>query len=294
VLSGQTTSADLAATTNAYSVSLNNGTPGGFDDCFVTKFDRSLNVLYLTYLNVGGNTASGTPASCGVGAIDPAGKIYVGGNIVSSTAFNLANGGTGANGFQKAFVGTPGTTPNTFIAVLDPSQNGLNQLTYSSYFAGGGSTIVRAGAIDVAHGMAVIVGDTISNSTTNAPDIPLLNAFQSTNNSPTGAGTGFIAVIDTTKTGAISLVASSYFGGSAGVGSTSLRSVAIDPVSGNSPTQRVVVGGQTTATNFPTMNPLQATLVGSQNAVVSLLSVPNSGSTFNMALLFSTYLGGGV
>src|SRR5258705_3480549 len=75
---------------------------------------------------------------------------------------------------------------------------------------------------------------------------------------------------------------------------TSLRSVAIDPVSGNSPTQRVVVGGQTTATNFPTMNPLQASLVGSQNAFVSLFSVPSPGSTFNMSLLFSTYLGGGV
>jgi len=56
----------------------------------------------------------------------------------------------------------------------------------------------------------------------------------------------------------------------------------------------VVVGGQTTATNFPTMNPLQASLVGSQNAFVSLFSVPSPGSTFNMSLLFSTYLGGGV
>jgi len=206
VLSGQTTSTDFAATSNAYSVSFNNGTPGGFDDCFVAKMNRSFSVLYLTYLNVGGNSSSGTPATCGVGAIDPAGKIYVGGTIYSATAFNLANGNTGANGFQKSFVGTPGTTPNTFIGVLDPSLIGLNQLTYESYFAGGGGTNVQAGAVDVAHGIAVIGGQTISNSTTNAPDIPLLNAFQTTNNSPAGVGTGWIAVIDTTKSGVISLV----------------------------------------------------------------------------------------
>ncbi len=294
VLSGQTTSTDFPATSNAYSVSLNNGTPGGFDDCFIANLDRSFNVLYLTYANVGGSTKSGTPASCGVGAVDPAGKIYFGGTIVSATAFNLTNGNTGANGFQKTFVGTPGTTPNAFVAVLDPSQSGLSQLTYSTYIAGGGGTVIRAGAVDVVHGMAVVVGDTISNNTTNAPDIPLLNAIQSVNNSPTGVGTGWITVIDTTKTGMPSLAASTYFGGSTGAGSTSLRSVAIDAVAGNPPTQRIVVGGQTTATNFPTMNPLQASLVGGQNAVVSVLSVPSSGFTFNMSLLFSTYLGGGV
>jgi len=30
------------------------------------------------------------------------------------------------------------------------------------------------------------------------------------------------------------------------------------------------------------MNPLQASLVGSQNAFVSVLSVPSSGNAFNM------------
>ncbi|HTA56525.1 MAG TPA: Ig-like domain-containing protein, partial [Candidatus Baltobacteraceae bacterium] len=294
VVSGDTTSTNFATTANAYSVSFNNGTPGEFDDCFIAKVDRSFNVLYLTYMNVGGNSASGTPAGCGVGSVDPVGKIYFGGNIYSATAFNLANGGTGANGFQKTFVGTPGTTPNAFVGVLDPSLSGLNQLTYSSYIAGGGGTTVQAGAIDVTHGIAALVGTTISNSTTNAPDIPLLNAIQSTNNSPAGVGTGWITVIDTTKTGAASLVASSYLGGSTGGGSSSIRSVAIDAVPGNSPTQRIVVGGQTTATNFPTMNPLQTSLVGSQNAFVSVLSVPSPGNTFNMSLLFSTYLGGGV
>ena len=292
VISAQTTSTNLPTTTGAYTVSLNNGTPGGFDDCFVTKLDRSFNILYLTYLNVGVSSTSSNSATCGLGGVDASGKIYMGGNIYSSTAFALANGGTGANGFQKNFVGTAGTTPNVFIAVLDPSQSGLSQLVYSTYVAGGGGTVARAGTVDLARGILYVVGDTLSNSTTNAPDIPLLNAFQTVNNAPAGQGTGFITVMDTTKTGAASLVASTYFGGSTGTGGTSIRGVAFDPVQGNPPTQRLVVAGQTTATNFTTVNPVQATLVGAQNGFVTVFSVPGSGSSFNMAPLFSSYLGG--
>ena len=291
VLTGSTTSTNLPTTANAYSVSFNNGTPGGFNDCYTAKLDRSFNILYLTYLNVGGNTTSTISTGCGVGSMDAAGKIYFGGNLVSATAFSLINGGAGPNGFQTTFAGTPGTTPNGFVAVLDPSLSGLNQMTYATYIGGGAGAVLRAGTVDLAHGMTVVVGDAISGGTTN---IPLLNAFQSTNNALAGATTGMITVIDATKTGAASLVASSYFGGTTNVGNTSLRSVAIDSVPGNPPTQRIVVGGQTTATAFPTMNPLQASLVGTQDAVVSVLSVPSPGSTFSIAPLFSTYLGGGV
>ncbi|HEV2103840.1 MAG TPA: hypothetical protein VGR58_13765, partial [Candidatus Acidoferrum sp.] len=266
VLTGSTTSTNLPTTANAYSVSFNNGTPGGFNDCYTAKLDRSFNILYMTYLNVGGNTTSTVAAGCGVGSMDAAGKIYFGGNIVSATAFSLINGGAGPNGFQTTFTGTPGTTPNGFVALLDPSLIGLNQMTYVTYIGGGAGTVLRAGAVDLVHGMTVVVGDAISGGTTN---IPLLNAFQSTNNALAGATTGMITVIDATKTGAASLVASSYLGGTTNVGFTSIRSVAIDSVPGNPPTQRIVVAGHTTATALPTMNPLQAALVGSQDAFVS-------------------------
>ncbi len=291
VLSGSTTSTNLPTTANVYSVSFNNGTPGEFDDCYTAKLDRAFNLLYLTYLNVGGSSTSTNAAGCGVGSVDAAGKIYVGGTIYSATAFSLNNGGAGANGFQTTFVGTPGTTPNGWVGVLDPSLSGVAQMKYATYIAGGAGTSLGAGAIDLAHGMAVVVGQVTSGGTT---DIPLLNAFQTKNNAAAGATTGMITVIDTTKTGASSLVASSYFGGTTNVGATLIRSVAIDSVPGNPPTQRIVVSGQTTATAFPTLNPLQASLVGTQDAFVSVLSVPSPGSTYNISLLFSTYLGGGV
>ena len=292
VLTGSTTSTNLPITSNAYSVSFNNGTPGGFDDCFIGEFDRSFNVLYMTYLNVGGSSTSSNTAGCGLGGLDAAGKIYGGGNTFSATAFNLANGGTGANGFQKNFVGTAGTTSNAFLFVLDPSKTGVNQLVFSTYIAGGGGTAAQAGAIDAVHGLAVIGGFTVANSTTNAPDIPILNAFQATNPT-TGSGTGFITLMDTTKTGASSLLASTYFGGSTAVGNSSVHALAFDPQTGNPPTLRIIAGGQTSATAFPTANSLQSSLVGTQNAFISVFTAPNSGSTFNMALLFSTYLGGG-
>ena len=292
IFSGATTSTNLPTTTGAYTASFNNGTPGSYNDCYVVKMNRTFAVQYLTYLNVGAGSTSTAKSGCGLGGVDPSGKIYAGGNIHSTTAFNLVNGGAGANGFQKNAAGTAGTTVNAFVMVLDPSQTGLNQAVYESYFGGGGpGTQAEAGALDAAHGIVYVVGETFSNSTTNAPDIPLQNAFQTTNTS--GSSTGLVFVIDTTKTGAASLVASSYLGGNAG---TSIRSVAFDAVPGNPPTQRVVVAGQTAATNFPTLNPLQSTYAGTTggtNGFVTVLSVPSSGFTYNMSTLFSTYLGAG-
>jgi YVTN family beta-propeller protein len=291
-MSGSTSSTNLPTTSGAYAVSFNNGTAGIFNDCFVAEFTRSFAIQYLTYLNVGTGTTSSSQAGCGVRGLDAAGKIYAGGNTFSSTAFNLANGGTGANGFQKTFAGTPGTNENGFLVLLDPSQVGLNQLAYSTYVGGGGPTAIQDADVNIATGLVVATGITFANGTTAAPNIPLANAFQSTNTAT--SGTGFITIGDSTKTGAASLVASTYFGGNSTVSSNAVYAVAFDPQPGNSPTLRVIVGGQTTASNFPTLNPLQASLVGSQNAFVSLFTVPNSGVSYNMALLFSTYIGGGV
>ena len=73
------------------------------------------------------------------------------------------------------------------------------------------------------------------------------------------------------------LVYSTYLGGS---GSDSGTSIAVDG-SGNS-----YVTGSTTSTNFPTTNPLQADLGGTQNAFVTKINAV--GST----RVYSTYLGG--
>ncbi len=76
------------------------------------------------------------------------------------------------------------------------------------------------------------------------------------------------------------LIYSTYLGGS---NSDIARGIAVDP-SGS-----VYVTGETTSPDFPTVNPLQASLVGSPDAFVTKLSW--NGTSLRM--VYSTYLGGG-
>ncbi len=284
LLAAGTTSTNLPATLGAYATKLNNG-GAGTRDCFVAKLSRSLVVQYLTYLNVG----AGTPnINLGCGAIeDPStGDILAGGNTFSSTAFQPIGG---ANGFQTTFAGTE----DTFLVKLNPSLNGTSQLVYATYLGGGGKTEVRTGAVLLGSGLVVIAGNTTSGTSTTLPNIPLTpDAFLSSNiAAPTSAkGIGYVFAADTTKTGLASLIYSSYFGGSGG--DERVQAIAFDPAIGNSSILRLVLGGQTTSTDFPTMNPLQATLTGAQNGWVSVMNVPTSSAGPKASLAFSTYIGG--
>src|SRR5260370_18566589 len=234
-----------------------------------------------------------TMRTMGCGAIpDPStGDILAGGNTFSTTAFTAAGG---ANGFQKTFAGAE----DTFLVKLDPSLSGTKQLIYSTYLGGGGTTEGQTGAVSFgASGLVVLGGNTTSGVNTFPPDIPLtLDAYQNSNIavSTSGKGIGYVSVIDTTNTGSASLTFSSYFGGSGG--DERVQAIAFDPVAGSSSAYRVVLGGQTTSTNFPTKNPLQSALAGgssAQNAFVSVLLVPKSSAGPKAVLLFSTYIGGG-
>jgi len=120
------------------------------------------------------------------------------------------------------------------------------------------------------------------------PDLPLKNAFLSTNiaSASSSKGIGYLTVVDTTKTGAASLICSTYFGGSGG--DDKVQALAFDPVPGNTSSYRLVMGGQTTSTNFPMMNPLQATLTGVQNGWISIMNVPTSSAGPNASLAYST------
>jgi Bacterial Ig-like domain (group 3)/Cep192 domain 4 len=290
VLSSDTTSTDLPFTASAYATKLNNGATGGVEDCFVAKLSRSFVVEYLTYLNVGIGTTAPGQLGCGAGD-DSSGKIIAGGDTASPTAFNAAGG---ANGFQTTYQGTATKTPlaDTFLMRLDPTRSGTSQLIYATYLGGGGFTTPDAGTLLLSTGVVAVAGNTVSGTSTNPGNIPLKNAFQNTNLSdPTsGKGTGFVAVVDTTKTGAASLIFSSYFGGTGGDGK--VQSIAYDPITGSTSSYRLVLGGQTGSTAFPLLNALQSSLVGSQNAFVSVLDVPSSSAGPAGTLLFS--IGGGV
>ena len=291
ILSGETQATNLP-TKNAYVNTFDNGvTPAPFDDCFVTVLNRAdLSISYLTYLNVGAGSISGDGAGCGAFE-DASGNILAGGNTPSTTAFNLGPGGaTLANGFQTTFQGTK----DTFAMKLNTSLVGVNQLLYATYFGGGGDTRAGNGSLDLGNGVVAIVGATTSNTANG--DIPLKNAFQTTNSATGNGMVGFLVLLNTMQTGLASLQCGTYFGGTGG--GDIVGAVTYD--AGDPTNYRIILGGQTnSATDFPTLNPIQpyvgAVVSGKQSpdAFLSILRVPTPQQTaFNATLVFSTYIGG--
>jgi hypothetical protein len=294
VLLSGSTHAKTLPTQNAYVSQFNNG-GAGTGDCFVSILERSdLKATYLTYLNVGGgsNPTAGNEPGCGAFE-DSSGNILAGGNTPSATSFNLGVGGANlANGFQPTFQGTM----DTFIMKLNPSLAGVNQFLYGSYFGGGGETLGNDGAFDLGNGVVAIVGGTISCSAqlpacANPPDIPMAHAFQTTNlGAPNGNHqTGYLFLVDSTKTGISSLLCSTYFGGSSGF--DAVRRVSYDAAD---PTAyRIVLGGETSSSDFPLQNSLESFTTGNVYGFVSVLKVPLGTQTFNASLYFSSYVGSG-
>jgi hypothetical protein len=294
ILSGDSQATDLPSK-NAYVSQFNNGTvttPPLFDDCFVTVLNRAdLSINYLTYLNVGGGTNT-TNGGVGCGAFeDSSGNILAGGNTLSPTAFNLGSGGSSlANGFQTTFQGTK----DTFAMKLNTNLVGVNQLLYATYFGGGGDTRAGNGSLDLGNGVVAIVGGTTSNSANG--DIPLKNAFQTKNNATGNGMVGFLVLINTMQTGLASLQCGTYFGGSGG--DEIVGAVTYD--AGDPTNYRIILGGRTnSATDFPTLNPIQPYVgavvsgVQSPDGFLSVLRVPTPNQTaFNASLVFSTYIGG--
>ncbi len=300
LLTGPTQATNLPATTGAYATSFNNGETGassGTSDCFTAKLRRSdLTPTYLSYLNVGaGSTGTGFSGNgCG-GVIDSANGnlIYLGGNTESTVAFSGA--AAGVMGFQPTFQGTQ----DTFLMKLDTSLSGAAELKFATYFGGGGATGVQSGAVNLGSGIVsnsagvvALGGHTTSNSTTNAPDIPIFNAFtgQTTNKaaSSTNQETGFFTIMDTTKSGSASLLCGSYFGGSSGF--DVIRTLAFDPLVPAG--YYIIVGGHTQSSDFPTSNELQSELVGTQDGFVSGLQV-STGANASAQIVFSSFIGAG-
>lgn len=138
-------------------------------------------------------------------------------------------------------------------------------VSYSTYLGGSLQDAINAVVVD-STGCAYFVGQT---SSTNFPTVA--GAYQGAL-----AGTTNVFVTKIAANGT-SLIYSTYLGGS---GIDIGLAIDIDP-SGSA-----YVTGSTTSANFPTVDPYQASLAGTQAAFVSKLS-PNGG-----ALTYSTYLGG--
>jgi hypothetical protein len=291
-LTGQTFSTDFptSSTIAGLKPGLNAGAAGGTS--FIVKLDPAqtgaASLVYSSYLG-------GTSGDAGLGiAADANGNAYVTGVTLSppgsgGAVTNLADFPVTAGAFQSVLNSPNG---NAFLTRIDTTQAGTASLIYSTYLGGSdlnsNSTSSLLNVVeDIGFGVAVdgannayIVGSTVSNDfpTTSA------NAFQK--NAPlaitNGNNTVFVSRLDTTKSGAASLIYSSYFGGESSDLGTAIAL---------GPNNVAYVAGSTFSLAFPTFpaTPFQTKGNAGQVAFVSLIDTGQIGS---LSLKYSTYLGG--
>ncbi|HEX9930407.1 MAG TPA: SBBP repeat-containing protein [Pyrinomonadaceae bacterium] len=234
----------------------------GFGDAFVTKLNSTGSALvYSTYL--GGSHNQEESSSI---AIDSAGNAYVTGTT-SSTDFPTANP------LQPAIIGDP-YYGEAFVTKLNPAGSAL---VYSTFLGGSSYDDGNAVAVD-SSGNAYVTGSTYSN------DFPIANALQSDCGCSFGncAGNNAVFITKINPTGS-ALVYSTFLGGN---GTEDGRGIAVDS-SGNA-----YVTGSTSSSNFPTVNPVQATNPGGSafcNGSDAFVAKINSSGS---ALVYSTYVGG--
>jgi len=184
-------------------------------------------------------------------AVDAAGNAYVTGRTTSAN-FPVVNP------LQPAYGGGPN---DVFVAKLNPTGSALIFVTYL-----GGSGDDQSGGIGVdASGNVYVAG------ITGSPNFPSANPLQPAIG---GAVDAFVTKLNPAGN---SLIYSTYLGGS---GTDVANRLAVD-AAGNA-----YVTGLTTSTNFPTVNPLQPTNGGGQDAFVAKVNAMGN------ALIYSTYLGG--
>jgi hypothetical protein len=229
----------------------------------VGSYDRSRPLIidpvvlsYSTYLG-----GSGTDQGNAI-AVDSSGSAFVAG-ITNSTDFPTVN----------PILGTNNTTNQNYIAFVAKLNAAGSALVYSTYLGGSLGSSVGGIAVD-GSGNAYVTGNTMST------DFPTVNPLQPTNHGGAPGvgfegGDAFVAEINATGS---ALVYSTYLGGS---GTDQGNAIAVDS-SGNA-----YVSGFTGSTDFPTVNPLQATNHASLGT--SFVAKLNAAGS---ALVYSTYLGG--
>jgi hypothetical protein len=228
----------------------------GFIDVFVTRLDTTKNgvssIIYSTYLG-GGRYEYGW----GI-AVDAGGSAYVTGRT-SSPDFPTHNQYQEHHG-----------NDDVFVTRLDTNQSGASSLLYSTYLGGGKYDWGKGIAVDDS-GNAYVTGETGSS------DFPTRNQYQGNN----GHSDAFVTKLDTTGSGASSLLYSTYLGG----GNYDKGSAIAVDAGGN-----VYVTGGTGSSDFPTRNQYQGYQGGWYDVFVTKLDPAQSGTS---SLLYSTYLGGG-
>ena len=203
---------------------------------FVTKLSGDgSSLVYSTYL--GGAIASVYgQESVGTGiALDSGGQAYISG-WTNCTNFPTMN----------AFQGSLQGGNSAFVTELTADGSAL---LYSTYL--GGTLTGYGGASTTAAGIAVdSSGDIYVTGSTNTTDFPTANPLQATCGSCDEASTAFVTKFNAGGSG---LAYSTYLGGS---GDDNASAIAVDS------TGNAYVTGNTQSSNFPTVNPIQATYAG--------------------------------
>jgi hypothetical protein len=229
-------------------------------DGFVAKLDPTGSVLvYSTYLG-----GSDTENLEGI-AVDAAGRAYVTGN-------------TGSTDFPTRLPFQP-TLQGSQDAFLSKLSADGSALVYSTYLGGNDQEYVDWGmgvAVD-AMGTAYITG------MTGSPNFPTRNAYQ-----PAYGGQVDAFVARFASGG--SLLSSTFLGGSnsdVGYGiAVHARSPNPRPPTTGTRALGVFVSGLTISSDFPVVDPIQATIGGFEDAFVARFTGAVDG------LVYSTYLGG--
>lgn len=238
-----------------------------FGEGYLLKLDPSgSNLLFGSYL--GGRSTDVISAM----AVGPDGIVTVAGGTTS------ADFPTTANAFLRDF---PGSSDIGFVSVIDTTRTGVSSLLYSTYFGGSrpGANLYANAVVDIAldaTGVVYLCG------ATNAADFPITpGAIRTTPPPPGGTRTGFLAMLDPTRSGSAGLRYGTYIGGSV---QDWCRAVAIDGAGA------VHVAGVAFSADFPvTDGAFQTNRRGETDAFALKLdlSIPDDAS-----LEYSTFIGG--
>jgi CSLREA domain-containing protein len=255
---------------------LNHGGGANGNDAFFTKVNATGSaLLYSSYF--GGSANDGF---LGI-AVDAAGYAYVAG----SGALNFP---TTPSAFQPS-ASSPFVPPQcsgsdaVFVKFNAAAATGPASLMYSTFLGGDCTEEARAVAVD-AGGLAYVTGRTNSRSGSPAGNAPFPTKGPTTSYAGTASGDFdvFVAKLDPSKSGPLSLVYSRYLGGS---GNDLGYGIGVDGA-GNA-----YVTGSTDSTTFPTTGGFQTSPTASGDAFMIKLSTDPTKSAA-ADILYSTLLGG--
>ena len=261
---GETFASDLSGVTvkalpNGSAINLGKNTTA--DDGYIVIVNSTGSAFVL------GSYIGGSNGDLATGvALDGSGNIYVSGETISTdlpTTPGVVQGKCGTD--SQCNTGSTGPLDDAFVVAIAANLSGYNYVTYY-----GGSNIDDALAI-----AADSAGDAFITGLTQSSDFPTAGTpYQST--LAKSAQNAFAVELNPTGSAAIY---GTYLGGS---GTDLGLGIALD----SSSPANIYVTGQTSSSDFPTVNPTQAALSGTTDAFATALS-PSQKTA-----LFSTYLGG--